>query len=305
MTYKILCIDGGGIRGVFALEILKMFQEDLGKDVFQKFDCFSGTSTGALIISALLKGYHPNELIYFYSLFGRKIFPKKRRLVTDEAKYNQSFLQTILHATLSEKTTLADLNKHIIIPACYLSDTEEKRWGVEIYDNFDLEKAKEWSLVDVALRSSAAPIYFPSYQNYIDGGVYALNPSLMALSRTIDPNGGNKEIGDLKILSIGTGINPTGIEEEVNWGLDKWMSPYHMVADYPLFSLITDIGATIPEYPLMQLLKERYLRVNAPLPIPIEIDDPSKVSVLRDAARSIKEKTPHIWDRYIEWISGC
>ncbi len=303
MTYKILCIDGGGIRGVFSLEILKMLEEDLGKNLFQSFDCFSGTSTGALIVSALVKGFHPRELIHFYTIFGRKIFPKRRKSVTEEAKYNQDFLQTILKATLSDKTTFADFEKHLIIPACVLNHSLDNRWGVEIYDNFNLEKAKKWNLVDISLRSSAAPIYFPSYQNYIDGGIYALNPSLLALSRSIDPEGANKKIEDLKILSIGSGINPTGIKGEVNWGLDKWMSADPKLADYPLISLITDIGATIPNYPLEQILRERYLRINTTFPEPVEIDDPSKISLLRKSARDIKELTPHIWDSYIKWLS--
>ncbi len=304
MSYKILCIDGGGIRGVFSLELLKMFQEDLGKDVFQKFDCFSGTSTGALIVSALLRGYGPRELIHFYTIFGRKIFPKRRKHITQEAKYSHDFLQTILKTTLSEKTTFADLSKHLIVPACTLSDSIENRWSFEIFDNFNIEKAKEFNLVDVALRSSAAPIYFTSFQGYVDGGVYALNPSLLAFSRAIDPLGGGREISDLKILSIGTGINPTGIKDEINWGLDQWMSPRDDLADYPLVSLITDIGSMIPNYPLEQILKNNYLRVNGLLPIPIEIDDPSKIALLRKAARDVKEKTPLLWDNYLAWISS-
>ncbi len=302
MTYKILCIDGGGIKGVFSLEILKMLQEDLGKDFIQSFDCFSGTSTGALIVSALLRGFQPRELIHFYTIFGRKIFPKRRKFVMHEAKYSHDFLQTLLNTSLSDKTTFADLKKHLIVPACYLGDPINGRWGVEIYDNFDLEKAKEFNLVDIALRSSAAPIYFSSYQKFIDGGVYALNPSLLALARSIDPQGGGKDIADLKILSIGTGINPAGIKEDINWGLEQWISPVKELADYPLISLITDIGAAIPNYPLEQILKNRYLRINSTLSESVEIDDPTKISILRKAARNIKESTPLVWKQYLDWL---
>ena len=302
MSYKILCIDGGGIKGVFSLEILKMLQEDLGKDLFQKFDCFAGTSTGALIASALLNGFGPRELTHFYTIFGRKIFPRRRKNVKNEAKYSQNFLETILKTTVSEKTTFADLDKHLIIPACTLSNPIDGRWGVEIYDNYDPEKAKNWNLVDIALRSSAAPVYFPSHNQYIDGGLYALNPSLLALSRAIDPKGGNKALSDLKILSIGTGINPSSIKGPINWGLDQWLSPTDNSSAHPLISLITDIGATIPNYPLEQLLKDKYLRIDSLLPFPIEIDDPSKIAHLRKAARDIKEETPRIWDHYIKWM---
>lgn len=303
MSYKILCLDGGGIRGVFSLEILKMLQEDLGKEILSTFDCYSGTSTGAIITSSLLSGFQPRDLIHFYTIFGRKIFPKKRKHVKSQAKYSNEFLQTMLRATLSEKTTLAELKKHLVIPACSLSDSIEGRWSVEVFDNFNRQKAKDWNLVDIALRSAAAPIYFPSYQNYVDGGVYALNPSLLAFSRVIDPLGGNKNISDIKILSIGTGINPIGISEEINWGIDQWVSEYKEKANHPLFSLITEISASVPDYPLSQILKENYVRINSVFKEPIEIDDPSKISELRASARDIREKTPKRWDHYLNWFS--
>ncbi|MBM3193055.1 MAG: hypothetical protein FJZ59_02335 [Chlamydiae bacterium] len=303
MSYKILALDGGGIRGVFSLEILKMLQDDLGKDVLLGFDCYSGTSTGAIISAALLSGFQPRDLIHFYTIFGRKIFPKKRKHIKNEAKYSNQFLQTMLRATLSEKTTLAELKKHVVIPACVLSDSIEGRWGVEVFDNFNVKKAKDWNLVDVALRSAAAPVYFPSYQNYVDGGLYALNPSLLAFSRVLDPLGGNKHISEIKILSIGTGICPIGVKEEINWGLDQWVSEYKEKAYHPLFSLITEIGALVPDYPLRQILKENYVRINSVLKEPIEIDDPSKISELRASAREVREKNPKLWDSYLNWFS--
>ena len=125
----------------------------------------------------------------------------------------------------------------------------------------------------------------------------------MALARSIDPAGGNKEISDLKILSIGTGINPTGIKDEINWGLDKWVSPVQDLVDYPLISLITDIGASIPNYPLEQILKNRYLRIDTVLPSPVEIDDPTQISLLRKSARTIREQSPRVWDKYIKWMT--
>jgi patatin-like phospholipase/acyl hydrolase len=303
MSYKILSIDGGGIRGVFSLEILKMLQEDIGKEFLRKFDCFTGTSTGALIVLSLMQGYQPKELIHFYSLFGRKIFPKRRKAVKEEAKYNNLFLETLLKTTISNEKTLADIHKNIIIPACYLSREKEKSWGVDVYDNFDKDKAKDWKLIDIALRTSAAPIYFPSYQNFVDGGIYALNPSLLAFSRAIDENGGNKEIAEIKILSIGAGLNPCQIRSDINWGVDHWMSFQNGIGEMPLVNMITDIGSAIPNYPLEQILKDRFLRINTTFDFPIEIDDASKVVDLRLAARKIKDHEPKVWDSYLDFIS--
>jgi patatin-like phospholipase/acyl hydrolase len=40
-------------------------------------------------------------------------------------------------------------------------------------------------VVDAALRSAAAPTYFPVYQGYCDGAVTANNPSLVAVSMAL------------------------------------------------------------------------------------------------------------------------
>ncbi len=157
-------------------------------------------------------------------------------------------------------------------------------------------------MVDIALRSSAAPIYYPSYQNYVDGGIFALNPSLVAFSSSIDPKKGNQKIEDVRLLSIGTGINPVAIHEEVDWDEVRWMKPYHTLSKHPLFSLMTEIGSLVPEYPLQQLLKENYHRVNGYLPTPIEIDDATRVPTLIKAAKNVRHLYPDEWSKTVEWV---
>lgn len=51
---KILCIDGGGIRGVFAVSILKALEEELKQPAGDYFDIIAGTSTGSIIASSLI-----------------------------------------------------------------------------------------------------------------------------------------------------------------------------------------------------------------------------------------------------------
>jgi hypothetical protein len=75
VVYRILSIDGGGIKGVFALQVLKMIEEELGRDILKKIDCFSGTSTGALIVSGMAMGYEPKDLLRFYKFFASRVFP--------------------------------------------------------------------------------------------------------------------------------------------------------------------------------------------------------------------------------------
>lgn len=301
MVYKILAIDGGGIKGAFAIQVLKMIQSEVGKDVLDKFDCFAGTSTGALIVAALLSGYQPSDLLRFYTLFGKGVFPERDR-EGFAAKYDNKRLKRVLEKIFPENPALGDLKKDVIIPTCRLGKGQEGSWQPVVYDNFDRKKTKKISLIDAALRSSAAPVYFPSYQNYVDGGVYAVNPSLIAVSKAIDPAFGNKNIADIRLLSIGTGINPTGIEEDVDWDERRWMEPYGAVATHPLYSVITDMAAKVPEYPLEQILKEKYNRINAYLPVPVEMDDVKKIPILKKTAKEMPENQKPLWRESMKWI---
>lgn len=304
MAYRILSIDGGGVKGVFALQLLKLIEEEVDREFIGKVDCIAGTSTGALIAVALALGFSPQKLLFFYKVFGHKIFSSRSRDVMKEAKYDNSHLRDSMLKVLPKNPTFSDIQKDLIIPAFRLEGPEGERWKEEIYDSYR-DDMKGESLIDVALRSSSAPLYFPSYQGRIDGGVYALNPSLLSLTRAIDPTGGGRSLKEIRILSLGNGVNPSKISQEIDWGVMNWMTPYQDQADLPLFSLLTEMGASVPHYPLTQILKDRYLRINEILPFPIEIDDLKHIKDLRKAAKSIKENNPDRWREYKAWIRNA
>src|SRR4051812_18889555 len=80
---KLLAIDGGGIRGVLALEILKRVEDMLkaksGNADFrlaQYFDYIAGTSTGGIIAAGLSIGMSVDELLEFYETCGSQMFVK-------------------------------------------------------------------------------------------------------------------------------------------------------------------------------------------------------------------------------------
>ena len=72
---RILSIDGGGMRGIIALEILKAIEDFTGHRIYQNFDLICGVSTGAIIASFL--GFHKksiSEIEETYQTLGFKIF---------------------------------------------------------------------------------------------------------------------------------------------------------------------------------------------------------------------------------------
>ena len=81
---RILALDGGGIRGMIAVEILKeieeLLREETGGDkdfvLADYFDYISGTSTGAIIAAALSLGWSVDKIHNFYIKSGEQMFDK-------------------------------------------------------------------------------------------------------------------------------------------------------------------------------------------------------------------------------------
>ena len=228
-VFKVLAIDGGGIKGLFASTILERIERDYNLSISDHFDMICGTSTGGLIALGLALKIPANELSRFYVEKGPEIFksgwPWARRLADSyklirqigyRGKYSDKALRKALEGVFEEKR-IADLNNLVCIPSYTI--TEGRPWvfkrdyGIKNRDNNTL-------LVDVALATSAAPTYFPvaqisSYDNsqFIDGGVWANNPSLVGYLEAVDGFVGKsieKEYDELMLLSIGNPSKQTG-----------------------------------------------------------------------------------------------
>src|SRR5271166_3005187 len=77
---KLLALDGGGIRGVLTLSILKAIEQKVGQKLCYYFDYIAGTSTGAIIAVGLAKGVSVDELVSLYRLNGTGMFRRTRFL---------------------------------------------------------------------------------------------------------------------------------------------------------------------------------------------------------------------------------
>ncbi len=90
-TFKILSIDGGGIRGVFPTHILSCISKRLNIDVTDYFDMIAGTSTGSIVAGAIALKKEPSEIISLYKEYGIKIFPKNKSFFPDCIKQKINF----------------------------------------------------------------------------------------------------------------------------------------------------------------------------------------------------------------------
>ncbi len=186
--YRILSFDGGGIRGLVTLAMLKKIQ-DAAPRLISQADLVAGTSTGGIIALGLAAGKTVDELISLYLDNGDKIFDDSwlDNIVDlggiSGADYDQVNLKKILENSFGS-LKLEGLAKKVLIPSFDLDneheDPKKRTWKPIFFHNFPGDDSDgDETLVDVALCTSAAPTYFPSHNGYIDGGVVANNPSMI------------------------------------------------------------------------------------------------------------------------------
>src|SRR5690554_4662008 len=262
MSFRILSIDGGGTRGIIPAKMLDCIEQAFGEPVQHHFDLFAGTSTGALICLGLAIGLRPAELADFYLDHAADIFHETlwdRASGLDEhlrADYKNRRFKKILQGIFGDKTfgdvhadkAFGQLGKEVMICSFDLNPESgadrNRNYRPAIFHSAFGRDRKEL-LVDLALRTTAAPTYFPIYQQkYIDGGVAMNNPSMAAIAYAMN---NSRAIGvekdqylengykglryqreDIHVLSLGTGTgNLNRIERSTvragNWGNIQWI----------------------------------------------------------------------------------
>jgi patatin-like phospholipase/acyl hydrolase len=297
---KILSIDGGGLRGIVPVLILKRIEEMTGKKIHELFDVIVGTSTGGIIACGLTctkDGVNPllsiDKLIELYTTKGNTIFPAKKNFITKSISRVNSYLNPEfspkgldgLLTEYFEDLTLVDTLKPIIVSSYDLKNNEvlmfktrNAVWNKEQYN------AK---LKDVCRATSAAPTYLPSYEmKYdgkkricVDGGVYINNPAMAGVSDVLKTFEGIS-INDIECLSLGTGIysENLGIKNTPSWGLLCWAKP--------ISTLMMQATSKATTYECDEILK-KHLRLQ------VSIDEESK----SDMADSRPETTKYIIDK--------
>lgn len=280
-TFRIISFDGGGIKGALSTRILKRLYLD-NPNLLKKTNLFAGTSTGALIALSLSYGFNGKEIddIYCYKNIKNIFSPKRFNLL--HPRYKDKSLKNFIESTISKEATLNDLQKYVFIPAFHLKGVNQDHWQGVFFNNLTKNITSNERLVDVALASSAAPTYFPSHKNYIDGGVLTNSPAIASLITVLHNMKGKYTLDDFKVLSIGTGITPKKISSNTkNWGVLQWaIKPFSKVK-LPLISVLLNDDAALEDLYCSELLGDNYLRINPILLEDIEIDDYTKVPLLK------------------------
>lgn len=291
---KLLCIDGGGIRGIFAIAILQTLEEDVGHSIGGLFDVVAGTSTGAIIAASVALNKDMKEIYKSYKHFGGKIFTRQAKVGLFKSVYSDRSLRHLLKQAFGD-VKLQDITKPLLIPAVDITHgkpfTHRSNYGHP--DSEDLS-IKVW---DAVLSSCSAPVYFPPNKigdQYlsIDGGLWANNPSLVCLTEAIHFFG--KSMEEINILSIGTGLQNIDFtnNNDKYWGINQWL-PFQlpsMKVTPKLLDLALHLSSESVSYHCQLLLKEQYLRINEDLGKEIPFDQVEYMDVLSDLGRSVFKK---------------
>jgi uncharacterized protein len=291
---KLLCIDGGGIRGIFAITILQALEEEVGHPVGEIFDVVAGTSTGAIIAASVSLNKNMSEIYESYKHFGGKIFTRQAKVGLFKSVYSDRSLRHLLKKAFGE-VTLQDITKPLLVPAVDITHGKPfiHRSNYGHPDNEDLS-IKLW---DAVLSSCSAPVYFPPNKigdQYlsIDGGLWANNPSLVGMTEAI--HFFNKTMNEINILSIGTGLQNIDFtnDKEKYWGINQWL-PFHfpsMKVTPKLLDLALHLSSESVSYHCQLLLTDHYLRINEDLGEEVPFDEVKYMDVLSELGRNVFKK---------------
>lgn len=236
--FRILSIDGGGIRGIYPAAILAGLEERYlrGDSVARHFDLIAGTSTGGIIAIGLAGGLSGAELADLYLRRGREIFPPSApgcrgvlgRRISDACqlfryRYDRKALNAILKQTLGE-LKFGQAGNRLCIPAF------DGRYG-EVYifktpHHPDFMKDGHEPMTKVAAATAAAPTFFQPLQDggytFVDGGVWANNPVMIALVDALTCF--DVPCENVRILSLGCGDDPyvVGKPKIIRGGVLAW-----------------------------------------------------------------------------------
>ncbi|WP_282434524.1 patatin-like phospholipase family protein [Desulfotomaculum copahuensis] len=291
-----MSFDGGGIRGALTTALLKRLH-GFFPELFNTADLFAGTSTGSFIALGLASGLPVERIAGLYSEQNGKYIFTPRNFELFRPKYDRDHLKEKLQSVFPADLRLKDLKRPVLVPAFRVTADGMGSWGPVFFSNFPYASTRDERVLDVALASSAAPVYFPSYRHFIDGGVVANNPGTAAIALARDKNAGNQELADVYLLSVGTGFSPLYISADTSdWGALEWaLYPFPPL---PLISVMFDGAAEADVQFGARLLGGQYHRLNPVLSQPVALDDYKKIPYLINVAENYN------LDPVINWLKS-
>lgn len=361
--YLILACDGGGIRGLIPALLLQQLNKSFPSFIDNAY-LLAGTSTGGIISLALASNVSTDEIVSLYETKGATIFtpssciqgsntalqspPPSPPSVANEdwwqyimdhlldilcVWYDNTGLKSVIESVLGNaaNATLDSLvpssnPRYVLVNTLQLCNDKNIWTPLQLTNlpNIANNTSGGTLVVDAAMSTSAAPIYFPPYQHPTygfcsDGGLFANNPGMTALTTLVESG---VSLENIWMLSLNTGntldsyppslINGLGTE---NAGPLFWFWPTSQTStnngaptftpSIPLMNAFFDGTSEMDAYQCGQLLGTRYQRANVPLSQPIELNDysPQTITAMQNSVTNYTSKSSE-WAGIISWIQS-
>jgi uncharacterized protein len=251
--FRVLSLDGGGMRGIYTASYLSLVAATFARktrakalDVGAAFDLIVGTSTGAIIASALAAGVPLESVVDLYRNRGKAIFeqplrggrallalfnPVRRRhaLARGTEALRSALTECLGDVTLGEMYRA----RGVALSITAVEMSNHRSWVFKTPHNRNTNHRDDnYKLVDVCLASSAAPIYRSlasvehtdggGYRVFADGGLWANNPVLVGLIDALEMTSSGDRI---EVFCLGTCPRPAGQiikKDDVHRTLTEW-----------------------------------------------------------------------------------
>lgn len=230
---KLLALDGGGLRGLISLQVLRRIETICREHrkrpdlvLADEFDYVAGTSTGAIIASAISLGYSVDRIEDLYNALGPKLFKKRRLFGRIWSVYGGEAVGAELANEFGADTTFGSDQLRTLLLCVLQNASTDSPWPLSNcttakYNLRDRDDCNlDLPLWEVVRSSTAAPVFFPpepmqlGHQEFMfqDGGVTAYNnPAFIQFVMATAPAYGlNWPTGadNLLTVSIGAGSMP-------------------------------------------------------------------------------------------------
>jgi patatin-like phospholipase/acyl hydrolase len=337
---RILAMDGGGPLSIIALMLLKrmLAKEPKLLRYVDVFSGNSAGAVNALLLASRDMHYAQavaviDQLIdfwanHFVTLTANNLVQNLAALTGSGPLGQTKALENYLYDYFFQDTMLADIKK-VAITTFQLDNANQainipggpmgspgRSWMPRVLHNFTYTHPEllrsprvehrvaayspDATVLDAALASTAPPIMFPTYKGHLDGGMFANNPALCALSQVVHFKLNNLEETDSTdvlrnstILSLGAGQNPMWVETDqdfTQWGYQQWV----LDLKHPLLVIqaLYEANMLAIDFQCINLLgAERYIRINPPLEQPVthNTDYSITVEVAFQSAKSVTD----------------
>jgi patatin-like phospholipase/acyl hydrolase len=279
--YKILSIDGGGIRGLIPALVLAEIEKRTGKPISELFDLMAGTSTGGILTLGLnipnengKARYTAQDLVNLFRNNGRQIFSKNgwRSIMTGLGILDEKYSHRSFEKLLDEYCGDVELKSVLTEVLITSYDLENTRKPFFFKSRLAREQeAQNFKIKSIIRATTAAPTYFEplkllsmvdptTYYSLVDGGIVANNPAMCAFAEALVLNQSN-----VLMVSLGTGAKTEEIKHQdaIHWGLVHWIRP--------LIMLMMSGNSEAVNYQLREIFLARegndYYRIQIKLPM--------------------------------------